>query len=54
MPRNNGQVRKTERRTSAKHRAETYDMEYGPVAEREAKRGYPQRLNAQKAKEGAK
>lgn len=54
MPRNNSAARKGRRKADAEHRAATYDMEHGPVAQREADRGYPTRLNAQKAAETAK
>jgi hypothetical protein len=46
MPKNNGEARRYARQEEAKHRQATYDMEYGPVADREAKRGYPAKLNA--------
>jgi hypothetical protein len=40
MPKNNSAQRRAERQAAAKHRAETYDMEYGNAQERAAKRGY--------------
>ncbi|HET6914901.1 MAG TPA: hypothetical protein VFH56_02310 [Acidimicrobiales bacterium] len=50
MPKNNSLQRRATRKAEAKHRSSTYDMEYGTVAQREAKRGYPARLDTEQAK----